>query len=146
MYQAAMRYQVAGLKELSEEIFIEGLATVRSIGTKVSFAMFDPKLQEVMLPKLRECMGSLMQSSPFSNLLIKYPHFGLDILRAEYAPGCQPPAVTPMTTPNSPHVKLPPDGPHFGGRDLTTAFGQLGFSTRCELRAQGARNIFGSGF
>jgi len=119
MCQAAMRYQVAGLKELSEENFIEGLATVRDIGTEVAFAMFDPKLQEVMLPKLKECMSSLMQSSPFSNLLIKYPHFGLDILRAEYAPGRQPPAVTPMKTPHSPHVEQPPETHFIGERGLT---------------------------
>jgi len=104
MYQAAMRYQVTGLKDLSEEKLVAGLATARTVSRKSSLAMFDPKLQEVMLPKLQVCMSSLMQSSPFSNLLIKNPHFGLDILRAEYAPGCQRPAITPMATPNPPHT------------------------------------------
>jgi len=106
MYQAAMRYQVAGLKDLSEENFIGGLATRRKVGTIVAFAMFDPKLQEALLPKLQECMSFLVQSVSFSNLLIEHPRFGLDILRAEYAPGYQPPDVSAITTPDSPLTDL----------------------------------------
>jgi len=87
MFQAAMRYQVPGLKELAEEKLIEDLVTVRGPGT---ITMFDPKLQAVMLPELQECMCTLVKCPAFAKLLLNHPRFGLNIITAEYAPGYKP--------------------------------------------------------